>query len=328
MRTLLRAPAAVIHHFIHIRSARIRRISAAFRRICRIRAAQRAFCSRLSTLPTELLHQCVLVREARAVDDEADHVLAGAEALAAEHMTYEAFATLLVVWVNAVVLHPADDGVQYRLIFFDAEEAVVTGDDVVRPAGVEAGDDLSGLVAADRVLRLVPVAERALHADDRLEDLVEKFLRHLADTKQVVIDLRLLEVKLGRIAHLLELTAAALTRDRAGRGLPRRARLYELHEAGKAVVLLHLRRGCDDLIPDDRVLDKPDELPLGLSDAKSFARIICNRYLKLLIFFHNFILSSSRVESSVPQARGYRRHQRLRGTSPTTACVRRCSSAH
>ena len=225
-------------------------------------------------------------------------MLAGSEALAAEHMTHEAFAALLVVWVNAVVLHPADDGVQYRLIFFDAEEAVVTGDDVVGPAGVEAGDDLSGLVAADRILRLVPVTERTFHADDRLEDLVEKFLRHLTDTKQVVVDLLLLEAELGRVAHLLELTAAALTRDRAGRGLPRRARGDELHEAGEAVVLLHLRRGGDDLIPDDRILDKPDELALGLSDAEPLAGIVCNCDLKLLIFFHNFILSSSRAGSS------------------------------
>lgn len=278
---------------VHMRACRIRRVSAVFHRICRIRAAQRYRSARLSTMPTELLHQRVLVRETRAVDDEADHVLAGAEALAAEHMTHEAFAALLVVWVNAVVLHPADDGVQYRLIFFDAEEAVVAGDDVVGPAGVEAGDDFSGLIAADRILCLVPVAERAFHADDRLEDLVEKFLRHLADAKQVVVDLLLLETELGRVAHLLELTAAALTCDRAGRSLPRRARLHELHETGEAVVLLHLRRGGDDLIPDDRVLDKPDELALGLSDAESLAGVICNRYLKLLIFFHNSMRASA-----------------------------------
>ena len=268
------------------------------------------------------------MREARTVDDEADHVLAGAEALAAEHMAHEAFAALLVVWGNAVVLHPADDGVQYRLIFFDAEEAVVAGDDVVGPAGVEAGDDLPGLVTADRILCLVPVAERAFHADDRLEDLVEKCLRHLADAKQVVVDLLLLEVKLRRVAHLLELAAAALTRDRAGRVLPRRARLHELHEAGKAVVLLHLRRGGDDLISDDRVLDEPDELALGLSDAESLAGIICNRYLKLLIFFHIFILPSSHAGSSVLKARRCRRGPRPRGTSPTMACARHCSSAH
>ena len=298
MRTL----AAVLRCSIHIRSAAIRRISAIFHRICRIRAAQRSHSARLSTMSTELLHQRLLVREARAVDDEADHVLAGAESLAAEYMTHEAFAALLVVWVDAVVLHPGDDGFQYRLIFFDAEEAVVAGDDVVGPAGVETGDDLSRLVAADRVLRLVPVAERTLHADDRLEDLIEKRLRHLADAKQVVVDLLLLEVELCRVAHLLELAAATLTGDRAGRGLPRRARRNELHEAGKAVMLLHLRRGGDDLITDDRILDEPDELALGLSDAESLAGIVCNCDLKLLIFFHNSIRASALFDACTSDA--------------------------
>ena len=100
-------------------------------------------------------------------------------------------------------------------------------------------------------------------------------------------------MKLRRVAHLLELAATALTRDRAGRIFPRRARVHELHETGEAVVLLYLRRGGDDLIPDDGVLDEPDELALGLSDAETFARIICNRYLKLLIFFHISIRASA-----------------------------------
>ena len=58
-------------------------------------------------------------------------------------------------------------------------------------------------------------------------------------------------------------------------------------------MLLHLRRGGDDLITDNRILDEPDELAFGLSDAESLTGVICNLYLKLLIFFHNSIRASA-----------------------------------
>ena len=58
----------------------------------------------------------------------------------------------------------------------------------------------------------------------------------------------------------------------------------------------------DDLITDDRILDEPDELAFGLSDAESLAGIVCNCDLKLLIFFHNSIRASALFDACTSDA--------------------------
>ena len=125
---------------------------------------------------------------------------------------------LFVVRTDIIFAQVAQDDFQNVFIDLCLNEAVGVRHDGVGAPGVKSGDNVAGLVQSDRILGLVAVMPRMLHAVDGLHfrfDAVKS-----ADAFQAVCHLIPLEFLLLFVGKLLDLAAAALSCHRAGRSHP------------------------------------------------------------------------------------------------------------
>ena len=144
--------------------------------------------------------------ENRRAGHEHDHDLVGRKAALDEHVPQKAAAGHLVVGRHFEVCEQLADVCDDLIRGLVLGHAAVHGDDVVRAALVDAGDDAARARRAERGLHLVAVVVRAFHADDRL---------HMRELPEQLYAEAVFPFELFRIGQVLKLAAAALFAVRA-----------------------------------------------------------------------------------------------------------------
>ena len=194
-------------------------------------------------------------------------------------MAHQAFAGLLVVCRNAVLLHPGKNAVQNLLVLLHAEITVPVFHDLMRSSRIKSRNQLSISILPDRKLGFVSIAERIFHPHDRLH----RDLRHAADALEISGDFLLLKAKLLRIVEHLQLASAARTCNRADRLDTVCGRLDQAHQARVAVIFLCFDHFYLGKIADDGVLDK-EGIALAFAYTLSVVSHIFNFHRQYIIF--------------------------------------------
>ena len=103
-----------------------------------------------------------------------------------------------------------EEQMQNIFVLFDADGTVLTFNDTVGAACIEASDNFSFFVSADRKLCFIAVIPRNIHADAVIKFRCIFCIEiQFSDALQIFLYLLCLKLKLCRIVHLLNLTAAA-----------------------------------------------------------------------------------------------------------------------
>ena len=150
-----------------------------------------------------------------------------------------------------------NDHVQNIFVLFDADGTVLTFNDTVGAACVKACDNFPFFVSADRKLCFVAVIPRNIHAD-----AVVKFRCifcievQFSDTLQISLYLLRLKLKLCRIVHFLNLTAAAASCHRTARSNSVLRWGNYFHQPCKAVIFLHFHHLDTHRITNQGILYK------------------------------------------------------------------------
>ena len=97
-------------------------------------------------------------------------------------MAHQAFAGLLVVCRNAVLLHPGKNAVQNLLVLLHAEITVPVFHDLMRSSRIKSGNQFPVFILSDRELCFVSIPERRLHPHNRLH----RNFRHPTDPLEVL----------------------------------------------------------------------------------------------------------------------------------------------
>ena len=144
--------------------------------------------------------------ENRRAGHERDHDLVRRKAALYEHVPQKAAAGHLVIRCHFEVREQLADVHDDLIRGFVLGHAAVHGDDVVRAALVDAGDDAARARRAERGLHLVAVVVRVFHADDRL---------HMRELPEQFYAEAVFPFELFRVGQILKLAAAALFAVRA-----------------------------------------------------------------------------------------------------------------
>ena len=177
------------------------------------------------------------------------HQLAALEALAGHQVAHAAGVGHLVIGRDVVLAHPvAYPGVELHVQRI-LHRAIIGGDEVMGVLAVEA--DLGArLAATHRVLGLVAVGKRRLHAEDGVDHGLTQ-----PDLLQCALHQALLEGKLGRIGQRAHLAATALGVG-AKIGHPIDGGLGQLDQLAVQVVRFDLGQLDQRLLTGQQTLDK------------------------------------------------------------------------
>ena len=105
----------------------------------------------------------------------------------------------------------------------------------------------------------------------------------------MVVYFLFLEFQLFFIIQLLELASAAGSRHRTFRLHAAFCRGDDAHEAGKAVVFLHLHGRCLDGVPDQGVLHEPD-VAVHAADACAVLSHVLDGHCKFIVLLDFHVL--------------------------------------
>ncbi|CCX63399.1 unknown [Firmicutes bacterium CAG:791] len=156
---------------------------------------------------------------------------------------------------NLIPLHPIKNRCSDLLILLCSDHTVRNRNDAVGMACVKTGHRNAVLFPYGKLL-LVAEAVRILHSCNRMQNLLNLFLREAADADKNIANLLLLKFQLLRILQLLNLTSAALSCKLApGRG-PERGGLYNIQKSGIAIALFHLHNLRCHGVTHHSILDK------------------------------------------------------------------------
>ena len=134
-------------------------------------------------------------------------------------MAHQSAVIFFIVWFDMFHLHKFQNCVQDFFILFYPQYAVTLRhrNDLVCPACIESGSQLSITVSANRKLCFIAITERLFHSCCRFHNLIQKFLWNTAQSDQIVAHLVMLKFQLFLIVQCLYLTAPALSRHRTDR---------------------------------------------------------------------------------------------------------------
>ncbi len=204
------------------------------------------------------------------------HQLAALEALAGHQVAHAAGVGHFVISRDVMRAHPvAHPGVQLHVQRI-LHRAVIGSDEIVGVLAVEA-DLGAGLAATHRVLRLVAIGERRLHAEDGIDHGLPQ-----PDLLQGALHQALLELELGRIGQRAHLATAALCVG-AEVGNPVGGGLEQLGHLAVQVVGLHLGQFDQRLLTRQQTFDKQ-----GAVEQASFAISFVGQFqdLDLVLMSH------------------------------------------
>ena len=204
-------------------------------------------------------------------------------------MTGQPVPCLLVIGRDLVFLHKCQDDLQDLPVHGHAQRTVCIGYDIVGPSGVKSGHRIAFPVRPEGELGFVAVAERIVHSDDGFHHPPDQLRIKIPDPHQVVIHFFLLEFQLPFVGHLLNLAAAALTREPAPGLHPVRGRIDDPHQPSVSVILLSLYDFYFHSVTDHSVFNK-EGVAVEFSNALAAYTDISDLYDCRIIFLHNTLL--------------------------------------
>ena len=187
--------------------------------------------------------------------DELDERLTGVSPLADDEVAQEAGVLGLVVRLEALRAGPVAHRLPDRVPEVGREPALADVQHLVPAAGPVEAERGAVRCRRERVLELVPVVERRLGRDDRLERRVVDS----ADPAERLLDLRRLRLELRLVREVLEPAASAGRVVLARRVDPRRSRLDDLERERFRVVALHPGHARADDVAGQPAADEDDE---------------------------------------------------------------------
>jgi len=160
----------------------------------------------LRVLFEQRLYKIVLCREHGCAGDEHHHDLVRRKAALDEHMAQEAAPGHFVVGGHLEIGQQAADIHNDAVRGLVLRHAAVHGDDVVRAALINAGDDAPGAGGAERGLYFVSVMVGVFHPEDGL---------HMGKLPEELYAETVFPLQLFRVIQILQLAAAAFFAVRA-----------------------------------------------------------------------------------------------------------------
>ena len=231
-------------------------------RLCPVyadRNADNPLCLRFSLFQPQfrqLFHQLLRRRKLSRVNYQTDHNLSGGKPGANQHMAHQSGSLLFTVSAHMILPHKRKNRFQNYLIFRRPKRTFRVRNDVMRPARIKAGDQITVFIISHRILRFIAVMPGLLHPDDRLHDRVNPLRRKPADPNQVSPHFILFIFQLLVIMHGLNLAAPALPVKRAFRLHTKRRRRRHLLYSRVSVIFFAFRDSCLDDIADHGILYK------------------------------------------------------------------------
>ena len=196
------------------------------------------------------------------------------------NMADETLAGALVVRRNLIFFHPVSHGLGRLVGDLRLDEAAIDGDNPVRP-GLEKAD---GAVSSHGVLALIAVVRRVLGPYDLLYLEVGA-----AQAGQGVLHPLTLGPQLLRIAHMLEVAAAALAEIGALRLRPLRGGFFDFHDLSRGAGLHHFCDAQVDVLAPDG-LGHEHHSAVQAHDAEALAGVALHGASVDVVFkqfFHN-----------------------------------------
>ena len=199
---------------------------------------------------TQVCNKFLRLRAEAARRDDAKHGVGRMHGAACEQVAHHTAPGLLIIGGDAAQIHPVADRLRRLVRKRELEQALFDRRDIMAGCAIKALDH-AAVFHTDGVNRLIPVAERVLHADNILHRR-----RNAADACERIVDTRALHAQLFAVIHVLQAAATAGAVNRAGRLCARSGR-------GQALLRLAVNGGRRDLedahlprLADKRALNK------------------------------------------------------------------------